>query len=180
MVSPLLRVSVIGTSCSGKTTFARRLAAQFGYPMIELDALHWLPDWQERPSEDFERMVAEAVKADYWVLDGNYRQVRPLIWPRATHVIWLNYSFPLIFWRAVLRTVKRAATHEELFSGNRETWVHSFFSRDSMLWWVITTYQIRRRQYQALFNSPQYANLEYIQFTNPRQAELFIHHISND
>ena len=32
---------VIGSSCVGKTTFARSLALALSFPHIELDALYW-------------------------------------------------------------------------------------------------------------------------------------------
>jgi adenylate kinase family enzyme len=35
------RVIVIGTSCAGKTMFARSLADALSCPHVELDALHW-------------------------------------------------------------------------------------------------------------------------------------------
>jgi len=34
------RISVVGTSGSGKTTVARRIAEALGFPHVELDALH--------------------------------------------------------------------------------------------------------------------------------------------
>ena len=36
-----MRISVIGTSGAGKTTFARRLAEAVGAPYVELDAINW-------------------------------------------------------------------------------------------------------------------------------------------
>jgi adenylate kinase family enzyme len=42
--SALTRVVVVGSSCSGKTTFARSLAEIVGSPHVELDALHWGPN----------------------------------------------------------------------------------------------------------------------------------------
>ncbi len=44
-IERLKRVSVVGTSCSGKTTFAKNLARLLNIEHIELDAIHWLPDW---------------------------------------------------------------------------------------------------------------------------------------
>ncbi len=43
------RIVVIGTSGSGKTTLARELAGRLNVPHIELDALHWKPNWVATP-----------------------------------------------------------------------------------------------------------------------------------
>ena len=40
----LTRVVVVGTTCSGKTTYAGRLARALGAQHVELDALYWLPE----------------------------------------------------------------------------------------------------------------------------------------
>ena len=45
------RIAVVGTSGSGKTTLARRLAQRLGIPHVELDALHWEPDWTPAPRD---------------------------------------------------------------------------------------------------------------------------------
>jgi adenylate kinase family enzyme len=55
MKTEMARTVVIGTSCSGKTTFARDLARTLGLPHIELDALHWQPNWVSRSAEEFPR-----------------------------------------------------------------------------------------------------------------------------
>jgi len=41
------RINVVGTSASGKSTFARMLAQKLQLDYIELDDLFWLDDWQE-------------------------------------------------------------------------------------------------------------------------------------
>ena len=168
------RVVIIGTSCSGKTTLARTMAAALAVPHIELDALHWLPEWTPRPLAEFRALTSETVAAERWVLDGNYSKVRDIVWGRATSLIWLNYSFPLIFRRALARTVQRVFWQEELFSGNRESFRQSFLSRDSILWWVVTTYQRRRRDYPLLFKQPDFAHLSVIVLTSPQAAEALV------
>lgn len=170
----MARVAVIGTSCAGKTTFARALARVLNFPYIELDVLHWQPNWIERPDDEFRTLTAQALSQDFWVADGNYAVVRDLVWSQATTVIWLNYSFSIVLWRALARTLRRALTREELFSGNRESLRMAFFSRESILWWVVSTFHRRRQQYRRLFDAARSPHLVYIEFQRPFEAQRFL------
>ena len=170
----LRRVAVVGTSCSGKTTFAATLAEQLQVPHIELDALHWRPGWVPAPREAFRQAVAEAIAADRWVSDGNYGVVRDLVWGRSTAVIWLDYPFATVLRRALYRTTRRVLLRERLYSGNRETIGRAFLSRDSILWWVVTTWRRRRREYPMLFEQAAFAHLEVTALANPRDADSFL------
>jgi len=170
----LRRVAVVGTSCSGKTTFAAVLAAQLQAPHIELDALHWRPDWAAAPREAFREAVGLATSPERWVSDGNYSVVRDLVWGRATALIWLDYSFPTVLRRALYRTARRALLREELYSGNRETFRKAFLSRDSILWWVVTTWGRRQREYRKLFERGAFAHLEIVALSSPREAAEFL------
>jgi adenylate kinase family enzyme len=170
----LRRVAVVGTSCSGKTTFAAVLASQLQVPHIELDALHWRPGWVPAPREAFRQEVAAATAADRWVSDGNYGVVRDLVWGRATAVIWLDYPFATVLWRSLYRTARRVLLRERLYSGNRETFRKALLSRDSILWWVVTTWGRRRREYPELFEQAAFAHLAVVTLSNPRQADGFL------
>lgn len=168
------RLVVIGTSCSGKTTFARQLAQALGVTHIELDAIHWKPNWCPRPLEEFRALVEQAIAGENWVIDGNYSEVRDMVWNRATHIIWLNYPFLFVFARAIRRAVRRIVLKEVLFSGNRETWRLLFLSRDSILWWVVKTYRRRRREYRAFFDQRQETHLTCIEFRTQSQVDDFL------
>lgn len=168
------RVSVIGTSCSGKTTFARNLSANLGSPHFELDSLYWKPNWSAAPDEEFRASVEEVTKAARWVVDGNYRTANDVVWPRASTIIWLNYSFPLVFYRALRRTIQRVSRKELLFAGNRETFRGAFLSRQSILLWVVTTHWRRRRQYEEYLREGRGPWREAIVLRSPRQARSFL------
>lgn len=176
----LQRVAVIGTSCSGKTVFARRLAAQLRQPHIELDALFWGPNWTARPIGAFQALVADVVASDRWVIDGNYSTVQDLVWSRVSSIVWLNYSFRLVMARALRRTVRRSIRREVLFSGNYESLTTAFFSRQSILWWVITTYRRRRRRYRQLLRQETLAQIRVLEFSRPVDAERFLSKLSLD
>jgi adenylate kinase family enzyme len=168
-----MRVVVVGTSGSGKTTFAKSLARCVNVPHIELDALNWGPNWTERPAEEFHAGVTEAMAAPAWICDGNYSRVREMLWQRATTLVWLNYSFPVVFYRAVHRTVTRAISRERLYSGNRES-LRQIVDPDWIPWWVIRTFRRRRREYGALLKSRRFEHLQVMEFRKPRDAEEFL------
>jgi adenylate kinase family enzyme len=168
------RINVVGTTGSGKTTLAGQLAQRLGYPHIELDALHWEPNWAEAPLEVFRQRTADALSDDCWVVDGNYSKVRDIVWTRADTVVWLDYSLPLILWRLLHRGVRRAATQEELWGGNRETWRGLFFSRDSLFLWALQTYRRRRREYPELLERPEHAHLRLIHLHSPRKTTTWL------
>ncbi len=168
------RIAVVGTSGAGKTTLAQSIADALEIPWIELDGLHWGLDWTERPESQLREALDQATRQDAWVCDGNYGIVRDLIWTRAETLVWLDYSFARVFAQVFRRTVRRAWSREELFSGNRETWRQSFASKDSILWWVITTWRRRRREYPALLARPEYAHLRVHRFRHPREAQRWL------
>jgi len=178
-IQNLRRVAVVGTSCSGKTTFANNLAQLLKVAHIELDTIYWLPDWVERPKDQFLDLVEKAAAGDDWVFDGNYTPTREIVWGRATTIIWLNYSFPLTFYRTLYRTASRILSGEVLWSGNRETFGMTFMSRDSILLWVLTTYHERRRRYSKLLQKDKIGEKEIFIFRHPKQAEKFLRQVEH-
>jgi len=66
------RVLVMGSSGSGKSTFARRLSEMTGIPFVSLDALYWKPGWVASDNAEFGQRVAEIARQPRWVMDGNF------------------------------------------------------------------------------------------------------------
>ncbi len=168
------RVAVVGSSCTGKTTFARQLSALLDVCHVELDALYWKPGWQACSLEEFRGLVAQAAAQERWVMDGNYKTVRDLVWPRATTVIWLHYSFPRVFRQALVRTIRRGTRRTEVFPGCRESLVKSFFSHDSLLLWVIVSFRRRNRDFAALKASARFPGLRYLELGSPAESASFL------
>ncbi|MBN1179738.1 MAG: adenylate kinase [Anaerolineae bacterium] len=169
------RIVVVGTTGSGKTTLAGQLARRIGCPHVELDALHWEPNWTEAPLERFRARTCEALSGACWVTDGNYSKVRDIVWGRADTLVWLDYSLAVVFWRLFRRAVRRIATQEELWGGgNRETFRKQFLSRDSLFVWALKTYRRRKREYATLPVQPEYAHLRVIRLRSPRETAAWL------
>ncbi|HEY9640241.1 MAG TPA: shikimate kinase [Coleofasciculaceae cyanobacterium] len=167
------RIHVVGTSGSGKTTLARQIAQQLQIPHIELDAVHWQPNWTSPSTEVFREQVDQALVGDRWVIDGNYSRVRDLVWSRADTIVWLDYPFWLVFNRIVRRTLWRSFSQQELWNGNRES-LQKAFSQDSAILWMMRTYSKRRRTYPELFQQPAAHHLTIVQLRSPRQTQAWL------
>jgi len=172
---PYQRIIVVGTTGSGKTTVARRLAAHLHIPHIELDALHWEPNWTHVTNDELRRRVESATRPEAWVVDGNYSVSRDITWPRAQVVVWLDYPFWTVFRQLWRRIWKRWWTKELLWGNNREHLLVHFklWSDESLITWLFKTYRRRKKDYPLLFAKPEYAHLEIIRLKTPKEAEAW-------
>lgn len=171
------RVAVISSGPgAGKTLFARRLAEAIGAPHVELDALFWGPNWRQVEPEEYRRRVGAAAAKSRWVLDGNYRSVRDLVWPRADTLVWLDYPLWVSFSRLLWRTLSRWRDRTELWpgTGNRESLRLIFLSRDSILLWALTTWRGRRKRFEGDIARPEHAHLAVLRLRSTRQAEAWL------
>jgi len=72
----LQRIWVVGTSCAGKTTFAAELAKVLRLNHVDLDSLHWGPNWTPSDPVHFRQLVEKAVAEDRWAISGNYTSLQ--------------------------------------------------------------------------------------------------------
>ena len=101
------RVLVAGMMGSGKSTFARALAARTGLPLIHLDVHYWKPGWV-RPSNDEWRERQRALLAgEVWIIDGNYNETLALRLERAESVVFLDTPWWLCASRAFVRGLRK-------------------------------------------------------------------------
>ena len=168
------RINVVGTTCTGKTTLARRLSEVLRIPHVEMDALFWGPNWTPAPADILAQRVTEATSSSRWILDGNYSVARGLIWPKATGIVWLDYPFRVVLPRLFSRTVRRILSKEELWNGNRERFLAQFTSRDSLFLWALRTHRRRRKQIGAFLQQPEYAHLEVLRLRSPGQTRRWL------
>lgn len=168
---------MVGSSGSGKTTVARRLAEVLAVPYVELDALHWGPDWTGATASELAERLGAATAGDAWVVDGNYwSKVGPLVWTRADTVVWVSPPRWRTIWQSAARTVRRAATGQELWSGNRESWTGLMFWRgeESILWWAWTTYARTQERYALAMTDAQWEHLTFYRLRTRRDVERLI------
>lgn len=152
-MASMQRVAVVGSSGSGKTWLAKRLAAALDLAHVELDAIHHGPGWTAASAEDMRAELDLRCPADgAWVADGNYQSkggddVRE----RADTVIWLDLSRRAVMGQLIGRTARRALLRESLWNDNRESLrdVLSLNPERSVILWSWTRYADVRARYAA-------------------------------
>ena len=177
---PYRNVIVVGATGSGKSTLAEQLAQKFGLRFVELDAIHWLPEWQHVSDQEFRSKVEEVTRLPGWAIAGNYSATRDVTWPRAEMIIWLDYPFWTIFWQLWKRTWRRWWTQELMWGTNREQLLPQFkiwSPQDSLFRWLFDTYWRRKREYPLLFAMPQYAHLKVIHLHSPQETETWLRNL---
>ena len=168
------RVVVFGTTGSGKSWLAKRLAERHGLRLIELDALFWGPGWQPAPLELFRHRVEREIRDGDWIVVGIYGQVRDLTWRAADTLIWLDLPFPLVMWRLLWRTLRRSITKENLWgTGNTESLVRSLFTRQSILLWAIKTHRNNRVRF-TIDTELMGKEKKVVRLTSVREVERFL------
>lgn len=174
---PFKRIVIVGATGSGKSTLAETLAQRFKLDFVELDALFWLPAWQQRSPDEFRTLVDEATRSPGWVVSGNYHSVRDLTWSRAEALIWLDYPFWTVFWRLWRRTWRRWYSRELLWGTNRESLRDQLMiwsPEKSLIRWLVKSWPERRREYPLLFALPENSHLEIIHLQSPRETEAWL------
>lgn len=99
----------------------------------------------------------------------------PHIMPRASDVIWLDYSRAVIISRVVRRSFERATFGKELWpgTGNREDF-RRWLRKDHPIRWTWDTYQSGNEKREARFASPELANARKHRFKTPRETRAWL------
>ncbi len=168
------RIAVAGAPGSGKSTLARRLGDVLGLPYTELDALHHGPAWTKRP--DFEADIEALVRQDAWVCEWQYDHARPLLTSRVDLLVWVDLPFPVTLTRVVRRTVRRRLRREELWNGNQEGPLHTFFTDpEHIVRWSINSRNVCDERVPAV--AEQRPDLPIVRLRTSREVDRWVREV---
>lgn len=168
----LQRIAIVGSPGSGKTTLARELSDSLGLSRVELDSLYHRPDWEPTPTPEFRSKVADALSADRWVVDGNYRQVSDMTQGWADTIVWPDLPRRTVTTRVARRTFRRIARREQLWNGNRES-LGRALNRDpeeSIIVWTWQKHPQYREMYESQLDGPLWADSTVVRLRTAREV----------
>ncbi|MBR3510714.1 MAG: hypothetical protein IKN73_01480 [Alphaproteobacteria bacterium] len=120
----MAKIFISGGPGSGKTTYAKKLAAENNIPHFDLDDIKWINQKNnfnvERPKEDRLKLRDKILSEnDNWVIEGIYTKdwIIPIL-EQADRIIILKPSTTVRQWRIIKRSCRRMLhieqkTHKE-------------------------------------------------------------------
>lgn len=105
------KVIVIGCPGAGKSTFARALQDQTHLPLYYLDQIWHRPDRTNVPPAEFDVQLAEILRRDRFIIDGNYPRTMEMRLRRCDTVFLLDYPLSVCLAGAQARI---GIPHEDL------------------------------------------------------------------
>ena len=86
------KIIVIGCPGSGKSTFSRALYEKTGIPLFYLDMMYWNPDKTTVGRDIFRARLAEVLKENAYIIDGNYQSTMEMRLEKCDTVFFLDYD----------------------------------------------------------------------------------------
>ncbi|OII21034.1 AAA family ATPase [Curtobacterium sp. MCBA15_016] len=168
------RVLVAGTTGVGKTTTAGRIGRVLGLPHTEIDSLYHGAGWVPRDTfvADVERYTSEPA----WVTEWQYTSVRAMLANRADTLVWIDLPTAQALWRLLRRTLHRRFGRIEMWNGNVEPSLWTFFTdRGHILRWGISTRNVTRRRVPELVEIAPH--LRIVHLRSQREVDRFVQHL---
>jgi adenylate kinase family enzyme len=164
------KIIITGTTCTGKTTLGKKLSDELSIKQIDLDDIHFLPNWVEKENSVF---ISDALKElsglDEWIVSGSYQSLlKDTVWKQATIIVWLDYPLNLIIRRYFIRTYRRIFLKEKCCGENYET-LSKTFSHESLFLWIFKTYWHRKERLSD-WKATLFSDKKWIVLETPKQA----------
>lgn len=136
------RIIIIGSSGSGKSYLAKRIAEVTKYPLIHLDNEFWKPEWIETPRDEWVEKQRKMICTEKWIIDGNYESTLELRFQACDAIIFLDINRLACIFSAIKRNGKKRTDlpdyckekfNREFFDFLKWTWAFSKRSKPKIL-----------------------------------------------
>ena len=164
------KVIVIGCPGSGKSTFARALHDITGLPLYHLDMMYWNADRTIVSQDVFRARLAETIKKDSWIIDGNYGSTIELRLQACDTVFFLDYPLDVCMDGIISRRGKERPDMP---------WIESEDDVDEEFIEFVKNYNSENRP-EVVALLEKYADKEIIIFKSRDEADNFLRELEEN
>ena len=107
-----MKLDIIGSVASGKTTLAKRISAKYSVPYYEKDNIVWerTPNGdRKRTDEERDKIFADIIKSDDWIVEGSPRKNLRESFEECDYIIVLNVKTHIRLYRVMKRWLLQRA-----------------------------------------------------------------------
>lgn len=162
------RVVIIGSPGTGKSTFARKLAAKTGLPLIHIDFYYHDPSkdyYHDKPA--WRALITKMATEDQWILDGNYGKTMSQRMQRADTIFYFDMPRRTALWGVIKRRLNAYRTvREDMPHGWKEQTGWSFLK---YVWTFRKTYTAGTQRLLA-----ENTDKQVVVFKNHKQADAYL------
>ena len=138
-----MKIAIIGSPGSGKSTFALKLHQILHLPLFHIDQYFWKPGWQRPDREEFRKTHHELCDKSEWIIEGMAIRLFEYRLEKADIIIFLNIPWYICFYRIF----KRAFTNfGKVFFSSAPGCPENFPSWD----FLVYTWNFNRNQKQEI------------------------------
>lgn len=167
-----MKIAVMGFSGSGKSTLAKQLSEYYNIPLLYLDCVNFEKNWELRDREECRKIVAEFMRNESWVIDGNYSEFcQPERLDQADKIIILQYNRFVCMRGAFKRNIEyKGKVRESMSDGCVERMDKWFF------FWVVFNQYSRQRKKHFRDIKEKYPHKTII-FKSRKQLNSYLNHL---
>ena len=165
-----MKIAIIGYSCSGKSTLAKRLSDEFSLPLLYLDTVHWKPHWTERDDEESREVISDFMDENAsWVIDGNYgRLLEERRLDEADYIVFLDFPARVCMRRAKKRYKEYAGRTRESITFGCDERLDKEFRR-----WILRDGRNKYKKAAYERKAAKYAD-KFVRCKNDRDVDAFV------
>ncbi len=164
---------IIGCPGSGKSTFAKELAKKTDLPLIHLDKIRHLDNWQAISDNEFDEKLKTVLESEQWIIDGNYNRTIKMRLEYCDTVFYLNFSTLLCLWSVIKRTIQNYGKVRDDVGGNC---VEKFDKQKVEFYWLILNFNRKhRKKYLQMLENTE--NVNVVIFKSRREVNKYLENL---
>lgn len=142
-----MKIDIIGSVASGKTTLAREISEKYNIPYYEKDNIVWertSKGDRKRTSEERDKIFTEIIRNDNWIVEGSPRKNLQESFEYCDYIIILNVRTHIRIYRVIKRWILQKAGKAAY---NTKTTIKFLFYNFK---WVFEFNIIRKKLFKSL------------------------------
>lgn len=170
-----MKISVIGYSVSGKSTFSEKISKHFNVPLLHIDKVYFSENMKINDKDETIKKIQDFMKQKKWLIDGTYRKIVTERYDKATKIFIFDFNRLKCFYGYIVRyfKYKNKGQRPSMADGNPEKFDFGFVK------WIL--WDGRKKDSKKLFrNIEKKYEDKVIVFKNRKEVNNYLKQLAID